>query len=444
MASNDYISLLPYLLEDEEIQYFECPVQRDYGARYLATSNNGNRNPFVPSRQNSDVQSRGSFLATLISEADANNVVTRVYQWEIVEPVIISPLVWGKCFSEEGLANIQNITLQMKIQDLQRSISVANAALPENTSVKMDFPDNNCTLLLNYCTQDPVLAAKMPSTLYYNWDMVQIDANSRAIGAALNNTSLAGKFNGNALRLSTIPDKIYVCIKPSKSNFNGSAVSQTTTDTFLRITQLRVQFQNTANILGSFSEYDLWRMSVKNGLKMSWNEWRYSNGSIVVIDVASDLGLKSDQAAGEQSYNQIKIDGDYDCTPLVYAAQEQAVDYDVMTIIVTPGEAIVTPNLVKYETAGIDASQVLALSTMQDSTVGGALHRQLSTRGGSLFSNVGKYLHKGLKVLQDNPDYVSKGAEYARKGLDSLGVGAGITGGIITGGKLVRRHKRVA
>jgi hypothetical protein len=183
-------------------------------------------------------------------------------------------------------------------------------------------------------------------------------------------------------------------------------------------------------------------MSVKNGLKMSWNEWRFSNGSLVIIDTVSDLGLKSDEAAGESKYNQIKIDGNYSCTPLAYAGQTQAVKYDVMTVIITAGEAIVSPNQVKFETGGIDASQVLALSTMKDNVVASGLRKQLSPRGGSFLHNAGKYLHKGLKFLAENPEHIKTGLQLAQHGLHHLGVGGAVAGGSTVAGAL-RRHKRV-
>lgn len=459
LGSNDVICLQPYLMKDKELMYFECPVQRDSSAMYSANSQIDDRNPFDTRIQNDNVPTRNSYTCTLLYENLTSNVVTRVYEWEIVEPLVISPLVWGNTFDDEGFANLNNITIQLRIQDINRALSLASG-MATGSSVVMNLAQIQAPvtagsvtmdLLLNYNTQDPLLAAKMASTLYYNWDLVQVDANSNSFGnTALNNASPAGQFNGNALRLSTIPDKIYVYIKPSKRNFgSNSNVTQTITDTFLRITNLRVQFQNTQNILGSFSEYDLWRMSVKNGLQMCWNDWKYANGSIVIIDTVADLGLKSDEAPGEGKYNQIKIDGSYDCTPLIYAGQTQAVLYDVMTMVVTGGEAVISPNSARFDTGGVDGASVLALTTMQDNKIQAAgFRRDNSPRGGSLLGNAGKYLHRGLKFLADNKDHVATGIDLAQKGLKHLGVGGALVGGDIVGGATVggrlSRHRRVA
>ena len=462
ITSNDVISLQPYLMENDELMYFECPVERDNSALYKANSAENNRNPFDPHRQYTSGPSRGSYNCRLVSETlnAANTIVTRIYVWDVVEPLIISPLVWGKYVNDvEGFANLMNITIQLKIQDLYRMLSVASGFPAGNAVIVTPslsplggFGQTVAQLLLNYSTQDPLFAAKQSNQLHYDWDLIQVDANSNAIPAQLSKDTAIAKtaFFGNALRLSTIPDKIYVYIQPSKRNFNSTLASSQITNTYLRITQLNVLFGNTANILGSFTEYDLWKMSVKNGLKMDWNEWRYSNGSIIIIDTASDLGLKSDEAAGENKYNQIKIDGYYDTTPLVYAQQTTAVYYDVMTMIVTSGEAIVAPNTVRYETGGVDAAEVLALSTMQDSTVGSALRKHLSPRGGNMFHKVGRFLHKSVKYLAEHPNEVKTGLEIAHKGMHHLGLGGSViggstVGGSTVGGKLVkeRRHRRV-
>ena len=459
LASNDLVCIKPYLIEDSEIRYFECPVQRDDGAQYTSNSNNDNRNPFNSFRQNTAYPTRGSYLATLVYENVAGGNVTRVYQWEITESIIISPLVWGKSFDDEGFANLVNISINLRIQDIQRSISLCSG-LVENSSVQMsiapitvagtEFGKNTCDLLLNYCDQDPIFAARQPSTLYYNWDLVQIDANSNAVSGALTNASPDKNFNSNALRLSTIPDKIYFYLKPTKGQLLGAA-AQTITDTFLRIMHLTVQFGSDPNLLTSFEEEDLWRMSCKNGLNMSFHEWKYTNGSIAIIDIASDLGLKSDEAAGASKYNQIKVSGTYSCTPLAYAGQATAVLYDAVTVVITGGEAVISPNKCQFTNQSIDSSQVLALTTMSDNTIQASGFRRLhGTRGGSLLHHAGKYLHKGLKFLLDNKDHVHKGLEMAHSAVKHMTggemVGGDMAGGSVVAGKLVKykdgKHKR--
>ena len=75
-------------------------------------------------------------------------------------------------------------------------------------------------------------------------------------------------FPSQSLRLSSIPDKLYIFARPSKGGLTGT-ISQTTPDTFLRITNLQINYNNRISIFGTYTEADLYKMSVRNGLKSS-------------------------------------------------------------------------------------------------------------------------------------------------------------------------------
>ena len=55
-------------------------------------------------------------------------------------------------------------------------------------------------------------------------------------------------FPSQSLRLSSIPDKLYIFARPSKGGLTGT-ISQTTPDTFLRITNLQINYNNRISIL---------------------------------------------------------------------------------------------------------------------------------------------------------------------------------------------------
>jgi len=448
ISSNDVICMQPYIMKDEEQRFYECPTLRDSSALYTTTALQNNRNPFNLHSQNDSSNPRGGFMAILVSETTAANVITRVYAWDIVEPLVISPLTFSDFHgTDAGFANLVNISINLRIQDIQRSVSlassVAGSTVTMNLSPSILDPNSSTTasLLMNYNSQDAILSARMQPQLYYAYDDVQVDANSNAIATKLNNASpLLGSFIGNALRLSTIPNRLYVYLKASKAEYTG-ATSQTITDTFLGITKIQIQFQNRSNLLASYTQNDLYRMSVKNGLTMSFHEFSKSVGSIVIIDIVSDLGLQPDESSGENKYNQLRCDVSYSTEPLQYGVQTQQVKYDAIVVVVTAGEAIITPNTCKFQTSSITGTEVIALTAMGDSKVtGGGLRGTLASRGGSLFSNIGKHLSKGLSFLKENPEYLKKGLEYGQKGLQSLGLGGGVSGGMVSGGKL--RHRR--
>jgi hypothetical protein len=279
--------------------------------------------------------------------------------------------------------------------------------------------------------------------LFYNYDQFLVDPNSTAITAGpLSSTLAEAGWNGNALRSNIIPDDIFIYIKPNK----GTAL-QTTPDTFLRIKKLQIAIGNRSNVFASFTEEDLWRMSCKNGIRLSWHEWCYTVGSIIKINVASDIGLVSDEASGQTKFTQIKIDGTYSTANLAFCQSVGNVAYDVMTVLVSQGKAVVSPNTVSLRVGGLSASDVLMLTSAKDNVVASGLrHRLAPTRGGNMLSSTGRMLEKGMDMARSvvRPDVLQQAHSALQSGLDSLGLNDGPQGGAIAGGRLSKgKHRRV-
>ena len=449
VPQNDIICLQPYLMSNKEIEYFSSsfPCQRDNGAAYQIDTAGNNRNPFASFNVNTDTQSRASFLPILIAEALAAGVVTRVYKYSITESLCISPLVWGKCANAEGFANIVNISINMTIQNINRTLSSYNfpgltvnpATVVMTASIAplifnaIAYEAKQPQFLPTYLTQDPVLSAKMSSKLLYDYDQLLIDANSNAITVPLSFDSADGDWNGNALRSNIIPDVILVYIKPRK----GNAVSPTVPDNFLRITKLTMQIGNRASVFNTFTEEDLHKMTVRNGINLSMNEWKYGVGSVIQISVPSDVGLISDESSGQTKFTMIKIDGEYSCSNLAFSVAAAQL-YDVITILVTHGKAEVSPGTMTYKVGGVTSTDVLALTSTQNNVVASGFRDHHHSRGGSLFSKVGKLLHRGLQYAKHvRPEHI----EMAQEQLDKYGLG-----GSVVAGRLVKRrdkHRRV-
>lgn len=494
IPQNDLICLQQYLMSDEENQYaVTYPCQRENSALYKTpdgatyVTQNGVvtvpaipgsaagaafpgvaqrvlqvisaaqpsykiledlRNPMSMNTMNTNLQSRGSFLPILEYEAVAANVCYRVYRYDLCESLAISPLVWANVNDVEGLANIVNISMNLTVQNLNRTFSrvpnlIAGSTFQAHLATfdfnGQQFQATQPQFIPLYLSQDPVLSARQGSNIFYDYDRLLVDANSNAIGTACASNSADATWNGNALRSNIIPDDIIVYIKPRKGT-----TDETNPDNFLRIKALTVAIGNRSNVFASFTEEDLWRMSCKNGIRLSWHEWRYTVGSIIKINVAKDIGLVSDEAAGITKFTMIKVDGTYSCSNLAYSQANGNVFYDVMTVLVANGKAIVSPNSVQYMVGGVSSSDVLALTADKQNVVASGLRRQLSTRGGSMFGSVGRLLQKGLRGVRDlstadNAEKVSNMADLASNTLSGLGIG-----GSVAGGRLVRgKHKRV-
>ena len=93
--------------------------------------------------------------------------------------------------------------------------------------------------------------------------------------------------------INTIPNKAYIYVRQKEADRTAR-----TADTFARINSISLNFNGQDSLLSGASECDLWRMSVDNGLKMSFIEWQNYSGSVCCIDFGKNLGLGVNQCVG--------------------------------------------------------------------------------------------------------------------------------------------------
>ena len=460
VSINDYACIYPHLMTDEEIGKIasEMPLQKDNSARYAPPNATGpqsgytdNRSPFSPYGNNTSTASRASFTWTqVVAPTAAGAFSYAVYQLNLTEQLFISPMVWSSLMDKSaGLSNLNNLILNVRFADLNRMISAnlgATNSLQITTQSSINVSVNNTTvnvpgigfknptLLVEYITQDPILAAKQPQTLVYDYSLIQPFISPQ--GSFVNTTPVSTTpITAQSLRLASIPSKLYIFCRPSKSALTG-ALAQTYPDTFLRISSLSINFNNRVNLLGTYSESDLWSMSVKNGLQDSFNEWKYFTGSLCIIDIAKDFGLESDETDGQANkYSTLQITAQLLATPLAYAAQTQALNYDFYILVEQPGKCFINASECQYILTGPSASEVLKLTSEMEPRVD---HTEIEGKGvgGSVFGKVGKLLKSGVNMFKNvNPDNVAKGVEMAQGALKSLGLG-------VAGGAM-KKHSRV-
>jgi hypothetical protein len=458
VSPNDHICMFPHILTDEEQRRFcsDFPCEKDDLALYVDAANNL-RSPFKSYQQNTTVPSRGSYFGKLISSTAATptaNQTTDVYEFEVVEQLVVSPFTYGDGMQATGLANINNITLNIRIADINRALSVMPSALAGGNTVSATINNGAASfrpqLLLEYITQDPVLASRQPEQLIYNYELVQ-PFISPLPNQWVNNSAALTSFPSQSIRLASIPDKLFIFARPSKSSLSTAALAQNTPDTFLRITGLRINYNNRISIFGTYSESDLYKMSVRNGLKSSWHDWQYRTGSLAIIDITNDICLEPDQAAGmANQYSTLQVYADVSASPLAYAAQTQALNYDLYVVVSQNGKAAISKSECQFLLQGVNGDEVLAVSSNPAAKVD-ATDMQNQTKasggsGGSLWGSIGKIATKGLHLLHHvKPHHL----EMAREGLKHLGLhhggavaGGAVAGGAVAGGKM-GKHKRV-
>jgi hypothetical protein len=126
-------------------------------------------------------------------------------------------------------------------------------------------------------------------------------------------------FTSNNLQLQSIPDKIIVYMKPNETNQIPLIA-----DYFFPIQAISVNFGQKSGLLADSSQYQLFKMSCDNGLKMDWYQWSgyaittlandaadvkpiNTVGSIVVIDPGKDLSFFETVTNGSAGAFDIQI-----------------------------------------------------------------------------------------------------------------------------------------
>lgn len=440
VSTNDFIAIYPHITDEEDKRIYSSvtPIQQDDSALYnsnvlaTVTSQQNNRSPFANYNSNVYETSRGSFVWTLVSTGTSGSTSYANYSLSLQEELYISPMVWGKMANKSaGLTNLNNLILNIRLGDVTRSISAsANVGSGQILKVSLDslpavgglavITANKPRLQVQYITPDPILAAKAPQTCVYDYSLILPFITN--LGNVSNSVLPGnGKTTLQSLRLATIPSKLYFFACPTKSSRTSY-----TPDTFLNITGLSLTFNNRINLFSTFNEQDLYMMSVKNGLKDSFNDWKYKSGSLLIVDVALDCGLDADETDGQSNkYSTLQATLQYNNNPVKYAGVSAAVNYDFYILVDQPGKCFINASDCQYVLTGPSANEVLKLTSDLSQRVD---HKDIegSAVGGSFFGNVGKLLKSGVQKFKDlNPETISKGVEMAQSALGSMGLGVG-------------------
>ena len=125
---------------------------------------------------------------------------------------------------------------------------------------------------------------------------------------------------------------MYVYIFVKQTNYNAYI-----TDTFARINNISINSINNISLLTSNSPHQLYQISVKNGIELTWDQWYGSTsglrrntsgvGSILCINPVLDLGIKSSNITKISiTVNYTSLFPVYDNTSKTYSAYVLCVD----------------------------------------------------------------------------------------------------------------------
>ena len=291
----------------------------------------------------------------------------------------LSPFIFGDPeYNAQGLLGINNMSLVFNIGDLQRFWSCAKG------NISNIFLNNNsfttCELLLTYLSLQPTDVVQTKNLCPYI-DLPRFISNSTvtlpafvppviAFPAVPPTPPIAVQVISNSIQLSSIPDKFIICVR-KQMNLQTTADS----NSFMCISNIIINFNNSSGLLANFSQEQLWRMSVKGGSNQSWNAFSgFSNGSNntgtgePVSTIGSLLVISADQLS-LPNYLVSGSNGNFNFqyTVTCYNTQQVAVPVELVLICANSG-VIISQQGVSNTYVGLLTKEVV-LKTCEEQSV---------------------------------------------------------------------------
>ena len=242
------------------------------------------------------------------SSSGTNSVFIKITTYE---PVLISPLVFGKKSGQSGMYGLQNIIIQYT---LSPDASRAFRSTCDLTGVSLvAITDATIELNMLSCQPSTLLSARNVLSHY------QIDRLISTYADASTQLASALPLASNTFTLSVIPDYIMIYVRPPTSS-----LSFYKPDSFAEIQRVNIQFANVSGILSTATQQNLYAMSLENGYNGAFLEWAnkawgsgnslrglkklITSGSVLVLRFGKDISLPEYACAGCVGNWSLKID----------------------------------------------------------------------------------------------------------------------------------------
>lgn len=212
----------------------------------------------------------------------------------LYEPLIgLAPFLWEGSSSKHnsmGIYGINAMNFNMTIDNtLSRFWSTTGAEKPAGWSIALSNtaaipPFTNVNMHMKFLTCQPSDAERLPLkniVPYSNYTQYITSGLPRSIPSELTNSSTI------TMSLSVVPDLIYIMVRIPQANMNPFYTSS-----FMTINRVVCTFNNKSGILSNYNSYDLYRLSVKNGLQdCSYIEWSGRANELLTEESCQSLDL---------------------------------------------------------------------------------------------------------------------------------------------------------
>ena len=259
----------------------------------------------------------GSLVSTSVNDYWVIQVQTTV-----CEPLVtLSPWIWSNPeFNSQGICGINNLSFNFTIDSTCKRVW-STASQSPYYQVSLGWAGVNggnafSNMAMNFeflSTQPSQLISAKNVCPYYDTPRYISNAN----GTPTIQPGASAQIISNTIQINQIPDLflVYARIPMAQQTVQNSA-------SFFTVNQVSVNFNNASGLLASFTKEQLWRLSSRNGVNLSYTEWNGlanvnqpngeglligTTGSILAISPSLDLSLPNYLANGSLGNFQFQI-----------------------------------------------------------------------------------------------------------------------------------------
>ena len=262
-----------------------------------------------PSGSSHNHRPRGSFRILRIFASDDGGRTPRAstaadttmyIQFRTLEPIFVSPFVFGCEENKAGMYGIQNINCQINmLSNCNRSWRCVST-VPGYTKTAQIVAVSDSTLYFEFITPKASDMLESRNVLpYYQMPIFKTGNLVDMPGRPSNAYQLDGSFSvgepkpmtSNSIQLSVVPDKLLIFVRRVEN-----ALTCNQTSSFLTITQCQINWNNQSGLLSTMSPEQLYKASVASGL----HNLTYDEFTGLTMSVAGDdaIGYSYSQPRG--------------------------------------------------------------------------------------------------------------------------------------------------
>lgn len=305
---NDYSQLFSLGLYTQDMNRLNYSGAFSYGDKTQQYDKDSGEDPLQSSINpfstyiNTDGSSayRGDFDYRILSNPVGNGVdeVEAYLGVTWYEPIMSAPFQSsGQRGDTRSIAGVNQLQLNWSLSNINRMWSGVVTTNVNTVDVLLSGSAFNfatgSNLHLTFISPSPILGP-LPNVLRYDCELFN---NYKQLTGVLTSGAAARKITSNNIQLNVIPSKCLIFCNKVWGNFLGNNAWKNT-DALARIERISIQFNNIAGIMSAASEWQLYSMSIRNGLEMSWRDWQKHRGSILVLDFSKDMPSDSLSAVG--------------------------------------------------------------------------------------------------------------------------------------------------